>query len=60
MLLHYLGKLINHLHGHMLGYIIDTSIDSGESVSRHVPVQMVDTVCKQTPANNLYLHVFLV
>jgi len=36
---------------------------SGESVSRHVSTQMVDilnTFCEQTHANNLHIHVFLV
>ena len=38
-------------------------LTSGESVSRHVSVQMVDilnTVREQTHANNLHFHVFLV
>ena len=38
-------------------------LTSGESVSRHVSVQMVDilnTFCEQTHANNLHFHVFLV
>jgi len=36
-------------------------LTSGESVSRHVSVQMVDilnTVREQTHANNLHFHVF--
>ena len=38
-------------------------LTSGESISRHVSVQMVDilnTFCEQTHANNLHFHVFLV
>jgi len=52
MLLHYLGKLKNHSHRHMPEDIIDTlQVTSGESIS----VQMVDilnTFCEQTHANN--------
>jgi len=41
--------------------IIDTATDRGESISRHVSVQMVDilnTFCEQTHANYLHFHVF--
>jgi len=37
--------------------------DCRESISRHVSVQMVDTLntfCEQTHVNNLHVHVFLV
>ena len=57
MLLHYLGKLkINHLHGHICLETLSTlQLTSGESVSRHVSVQIMDilnTLCEQTHANN--------
>ena len=42
MLLYYLMKLKNNLHGHMPGDIIDTAVDEWKSVSRHVAVQMMD------------------
>jgi len=49
---------------HFWQVIIDTAVmTSEENVSRHVSVQMVDilnTICEQTLADNLHFHVFVV
>ena len=63
MLLHYLRKLKTICTDTFLETLSTLQLTSGESVSRHVYVQMVDilnTFCEQTHANNLHFHVFLV
>jgi len=66
MLLHYLGKLkttctdVDNVS--FLETLSTLQLTSGESISRHVSVQMMDilsTFCEQTYANNLHFHVFL-
>jgi len=62
MLLHYLEKLKNHLHGHMPGDIIDTAIDQCRKRPQACGVQVMDilnTFCEQTYAN-ICIFVFLV
>ena len=63
MLLHYLGKLKTICTDTFLETLSTQQLISEESISRHVSVQMVDilnTFCEQTHANNLHFHVFLV
>ena len=63
MLLHYLGKLKTIYTDTFLETLSTLQLTSGESVSSHVSVQMVDilnTFCEQTHANNSHFHVFLV
>jgi len=63
MLLHYLGKLKTICTDICLETLSTLQLTSGESISRHVSVQMMDilnTFCEQTHANNLHFHVFLV
>jgi len=62
MLLRYLGKLKTLCTDTFLGTLSTLLLTSGESVSRHVSVQMMDvlnTICEHTYANNLHFHVFL-
>jgi len=43
--------------------LLTLQLTSEENVSRHVSVQMLDilnTFCEQTLANNLHFHVFLI
>jgi len=61
MLLHYLWKLKNHFHRHTPETLSTLQLTSGETISRHVTVQMVDilnTFCEQTRANNLHFMYF--
>ena len=63
MLLHYPGKLYIICTDTFLETLSTLQLTSGESISRHVSMQMVDilnTFCEQTHANNLHFHVFLV
>ena len=63
MLLHYLGKLKTICTDTFLETLSTLQLISGESISRHASVQMVDilnTFCEQTHANNLHFYVFLV
>ena len=58
MLLQYFGKLKIICTDTFLETL---QLTSGESICRHVSVQMVDilnTFCEQTHANNLHLRVF--
>jgi len=58
MLLHYFGKLKNHLHGHMPENIIDTATDHWR---KHLQACVhFNPFCEQINANNLHFHVFLV
>ena len=62
MLLHYLGKLKTICTDICLETLSTLQWTSGESVSRHVFVQMINilnTFCEQTHANNLHFHVLL-
>ena len=61
MLLHYLGKLKIICTDTFLETLSTLQLTSGESISRHVSVQMVDilnTFCEQTHAKKLHFHVF--
>ena len=63
MLLHYLGKLKTFCADTFLETLSTLQLTSGDSISRHVSVQMVDilnTFCEQTHANSLHFHVFLI
>ena len=63
MLLHYLGKLKTICTDTFLETLSILQLTSGESICRHMSVQMVDilnTFCEQTHANNLHFYVFLV
>jgi len=63
MLLHYIGKLKTICMDTFLETLSTLQLTSGESISRHVSVQMVDIFnifCEQTHTNNLYFHIFLV
>ena len=63
MLLHYLGKLQTICTDTLLETLSTLQLTSGESISRHVSMQMVGilhTFCEQTHANNLHFYVFLV
>ena len=63
MLLHYLGKLKTICTDTFLETLSTLQLTSGESISRHVTMQMVDilnTFCEQIHTNNLHFHVFLV
>jgi len=63
MLLHYLGKLKTICSDTFLETLSTLQLTSGESISKHVSMQMVDilnTFCEQSHANNLHFYVFLV
>ena len=63
MLLHYLGKLATICTDTFLETLSTLQLTSEDIISRHVSVQMVDilnTFCEQTHANNLHFHVCLV
>jgi len=62
MLLYYLGKLKTMCMDTFLETLWTLQLTSEESICRHVSLQMVDvlnTFCEQTRANNLHFHVFL-
>jgi len=55
MLLHYLGKFKTICTDTFLETLSTLQLTSGESISRHVSMKMVDilnTFCEQTHANN--------
>ena len=60
----YLKKLQTIRKDTFLETLSTLQLTSGESISRHVSVQMVQDIlnafCEQTHANNSYFHVFLV
>jgi len=61
MLLPYLGKLRTICTDTFLETLLTLQLTSGDSISRHVSLQMVDiltTFCEQTLANNLHFHGF--
>jgi len=63
MLLHYLGKLKTICINTFLETLSTLQVTSGETIPRHVSVQMVDilnTFCEQTHTSNLHFHAFLV
>ena len=63
MLLHYLGKHKTICTDTFLETLSTLQLTNGESISRHVSVQVVDilnTFCEQTHANTLHFHVFLI
>ena len=64
MLLHYLGKLKTVCTGTFLETLSTLQLTSGKSISKQMAsVQMVNifnTFCEQTHANNLHFQVFLV